>query len=145
MALPDPVPGLLIRYSYLWHDEAVRKQEEGAKDRPCMIVVAVQREGAATMVTVAPITHSPPRADAPAIEVPSGVKRRLRLDDNERSWIITNDLNRFAWPGPDIRPIGTEPDAPVAYGLVPRGLFYAVRDAIVAHHDAGSLHLTRRK
>ncbi|RWI14116.1 MAG: hypothetical protein EOQ92_29550 [Mesorhizobium sp.] len=33
MALPTPVPGLVIRYSYLWLAEHRRGQEEGVKDR----------------------------------------------------------------------------------------------------------------
>jgi hypothetical protein len=40
MALPEPAPGLVICYSYLWHDERRRGVDEGRKDRPCAIVVA---------------------------------------------------------------------------------------------------------
>ena len=38
MALPKPVPGLVIRYSYLWHREYLEGREDGQKDRPCAIV-----------------------------------------------------------------------------------------------------------
>ena len=34
---------------------------------------------------------------------PDTVKRRLELDD-ERSWIVLTEANRFIWPGPDLRP-----------------------------------------
>ena len=37
--LPRPVPGLVVRYSYLWLDEHRRGREEGVKDRPCAIVL----------------------------------------------------------------------------------------------------------
>lgn len=145
MALPEPVPGLVIRYSYLWHDERLRKLEEGAKDRPCMIVVAVRREGAATTVTVVPITRRAPPASDLAVKLSDEAKRRLGLDDSGPSWIITNDVNEFAWPGPDIRPAATRPSTRFEYGLVPRAMFYAVRDAVVKHYEAGTLHIGRRK
>jgi hypothetical protein len=38
------------------------------------------------IVTVLPITHSPPADPASAIEMPAPVKRHLGLDD-DRSWI----------------------------------------------------------
>jgi len=34
MALPDPQPGLVISYSYLWHHEHRAGREEGLKSRP---------------------------------------------------------------------------------------------------------------
>lgn len=40
MGLPAPVPGLVIRYSYLWLEEHRQGREEGVKDRPCAIVLA---------------------------------------------------------------------------------------------------------
>lgn len=40
---------------------------EGAKDRPCAMIVALQRaEDGSQQVYVAPITHSPPRGDCHA-------------------------------------------------------------------------------
>jgi hypothetical protein len=38
MPLPDPKPGLVIHYSYLWAHEHARGHEEGVKDRPAVIV-----------------------------------------------------------------------------------------------------------
>ena len=40
MTLPVPLPGLVIRYSFLWSREARAGATEGRKDRPCAIVVA---------------------------------------------------------------------------------------------------------
>ena len=39
MALPDPHPGLVISYSYLWHEEYRQGQIEGVKNRPCAVVL----------------------------------------------------------------------------------------------------------
>jgi hypothetical protein len=43
------------------------------------------------------------------------VKRHLGLDD-EPSWIITTEVNRFVWPGPDIRVVEGS-DTPL-YGAI---------------------------
>ena len=80
-------------------------QEEGVKDRPCAVVLAVKRDGGETTIVVAPVTHLPPAAGAANLEIPPLTKRRLGLDD-KRSWIVPTELNVFAWPGPDIRPVG---------------------------------------
>ena len=59
--MPEPERGLVVRYSYLWHSEAQRGQEEGVKERPCAIVIAVKRaKDGKNRVMVAPITHTPP-------------------------------------------------------------------------------------
>lgn len=125
MPLPHPVPGLVIRYSYLWLTEHQRGQEEGVKDRPCAVILAsTDHEGVQT-VTVLPITHTPPSNPALAIEIPHPTKRRLGLDE-ERSWIILSEANRFVWPGPDLRLTQPGDMSSVAYGLLPRSLFKAV-------------------
>lgn len=58
MSWPDPEPGLVIRYAYLWRREAAMGREEGVKDRPCAIVAAVREETDGLRVYVLPITHS---------------------------------------------------------------------------------------
>ena len=92
MALPDPEPGLVISYAYLWHHEYRAGQEEGRKDRPSVIVLAIERASDGTaVVTVLPITHRSP--DDP-VEIPPAVKRLLGLDV-ERSWIVVDEGNEF--------------------------------------------------
>ncbi len=41
MSFPDPHPGLVIRYAYLWKREHDEGREDGSKDRPCSIVLSV--------------------------------------------------------------------------------------------------------
>jgi monoterpene epsilon-lactone hydrolase len=107
MPIPTPEPGLVISYAYLWRYEHDVGQEEGRKDRPSVIVLAIEREAdGTTIVTVLPITHSPPADPAGAVEIPAAVKRHLRFDD-DRSWIIVSEGNEFDWPGYDLRKIGT--------------------------------------
>jgi hypothetical protein len=78
----------VISYSFLWSEEAEQGQVEGRKDRPCAIVIALEEPGAKPKrVAVVPITHSPPRDPAAAVEIPQRVKSHLGLD-SERSWVI---------------------------------------------------------
>jgi hypothetical protein len=121
LPLPAPVPGLVIRYSYLWRAEYSRGQEEGVKDRPCAVVMVVTNDQGGDVATVLPITHTPPAESSTAIEIPHATKQRLGLDD-ERSWIVLAEANRFAWPGPDLRMAVTGDPESVAYGLLPRAL-----------------------
>jgi len=126
-----PPPGAVIRYAYLWHREAISGREEGAKDRPCAVVLTTQADTAQTRLYVLPITHSPPHAAATAIEIPPAIKAHLGLD-GERSWIILDELNIFAWPGPDLRPIpGTMP-ARLLYGVLPPRFFNFLRQQFLA-------------
>lgn len=118
MSLPAPAPGLVIRYSYLWREEYLRGREEGVKDRPCAIILVTKTEESDEVVTVLPVTHTPPKDPALALEIPPATKARLGLDD-ERSWIVLTEANRFIWPGPDLRPATRGDAATVAYGLLP--------------------------
>lgn len=125
MPLPQPVPGLVIRYSYLWQSEHQRGQEEGIKDRPCAVILVTTDAEGDQVVTVLPVTHTPPSNPALAVEIPHQTKCRLGLDD-ERSWIVLTEANRFVWPGPDLRQAQPGDMASVAYGLLPRSLFKEV-------------------
>jgi hypothetical protein len=127
--LPKPVLGLVVHYSYLWHDEKQRGLEEGVKDRPCVIVSAVVAIEGDTVIIVAPITHRPPPSANQAVELPITTKRRLGMDD-QRSWIVVDDLNRFRWPGPDLRPVSGRGAGVYDYGFLPPRLFQTVKQAI---------------
>jgi hypothetical protein len=81
---PEPQPGLVIRFSYLWKREAHAGREEGVKDRPCAIVLAIEKQPRHKRVIVLPITHFAPAQSDEGIELPSETKRRLGLD-SERS------------------------------------------------------------
>ena len=81
MPLPTPAPGLVIRYSYLWHSEFLAGREEGIKDRPCAIIAAIQTDAdGETRVLVLPVTHSAPAKGIAAIEIPVTIGKRLMND-----------------------------------------------------------------
>jgi hypothetical protein len=87
----------------------------------------------APQLYVVPVTHSLPDGGDSALELPAKVKRHLGLD-SERSWIIVNEINRFTWPGPDIRAIkgGSTP----LYGALPDWLFERIKAAILKSNAA---------
>ncbi len=131
MAFPRPVPGLVIRYSYLWAKEHARGQEEETKDRPCGVILVSTDDAGEQIVTVLPISHTAPTDPGLAVEIPATVKRRLGLDD-DRSWVVLSEANRFVWPGPDLRLLAPGDTASVAYGPLPYALFETIRLKFIA-------------
>lgn len=136
MALPEPVPGLVLRYSYLWLEEHRKGQEEGVKDRPCAVILVTQESEGDRRVTVLPVTHLPPNNPALALEIPAATKMRLGLD-TARSWVVLTEANQFIWPGPDLRPAVSGDMGSVAYGLLPRAFTLQLRAKFVAVLKAG--------
>ena len=143
MSWPEPRPGLVIRFSYLWKREADAGREEGVTDRPCAIVLAVEQKQGHTRVIVVPITHAVPQPSEEGIELPPETKRRLGLD-SERSWIIVNDANEFVWPGPDLRFLPGQGPESAAYGFLPPGVFRVVRERFLARARARNVGLVSR-
>ena len=142
MALPSPEPGLVICYSYLWQREYEDGREEGSKDRPCVIVIAVRDEGGKRLVTVAPVTHSAPSSPGEGVELPLLTKQRLGLD-NARSWVVVSEVNEFIWPGPDLRPVPDDKGR-YHYGFLPPGLFRQIRDRLTRWAAARQLRTIPR-
>jgi hypothetical protein len=143
VTLPKPVPGLVIRYAYLWHDEFLEGREEGSKDRPCALVVATTSQDGQITATVLPITHSEPRAPSLALEIPATVRKRLGLD-GARSWVVFSELNRFAWPGPDLRRLPDGDNSTIAYGMLPPGFLAELQKRFYAAYKAQRLKVVRR-
>ena len=123
-----PEAGLVLRYAFLWRREAEQGRQEGAKDRPVVVVVLLA-DG--EEVIVAPITRKPPRAGEPAVALPARVRSHLGLDA-EHLWISVATLNRFVWPGPDVRPIPKRSPKTAVYGHIPQVLLDRARSVIMA-------------
>lgn len=142
MRYPAPLPGLVIRYSFLWSREAEAGETEGRKDRPCAIVVATPREERGEVrVAVVPVTHSKPENPETALILPQAVKAALGLD-SQPAWVCLDELNVFEWPGYDLRPIPSTNR--IEYGTLPRGLFEQVRRGVLALHRARKMRPTKR-
>ncbi|MBT2326375.1 type II toxin-antitoxin system PemK/MazF family toxin [Variovorax paradoxus] len=142
MAFPAPEVGLVVSFAYLWSHEQRRGSTEGARNRPCVIVTAVEEVDGQTVVTVSPITHSQPEDASFGIEIPPRVKSHLGLD-GEKSWVILTEVNRFTWPGYDLRPITTG-DSRVDYGFLPPALFDQIKAGILTMIRSGKRTTTSR-
>jgi hypothetical protein len=127
----------------LWWHEHRQGREEGGKDRPCAIVLAVQDRDNATRVVVVPVTHTPPVRPETALELPTAIKRHLGLD-TERSWVVLSESNLFEWPGPDLRRIGNRDDSSVAFGFLPPRFFAELRRRFLTLEAAARSRRIRR-
>ncbi|UEM24856.1 hypothetical protein JL100_034530 (plasmid) [Skermanella mucosa] len=143
MPFPEPVPGLVVRYSYLWQAEQRQGREEGVKDRPCAVVLVTTTAAGESVVTVLPVTHTLPVETSAAVEIPAATKARLGLD-SARSWVVLTEANRFLWPGPDLRPARAGDTASMVYGLLPYGLMEEIRQKFLALLKARRARLVPR-
>jgi hypothetical protein len=134
---------LVIRYGFLWSHERASGLAEAAKERPCAIVLAanIGVDGEVGVV-VAPITHRPPADPAASLEIPPAVCRTLGLDAG-RHWLRLEELNRFAWPGFDLRSIPGR-DGEMAYGMLPPALFERLRQGILGRQRARAVRVQPR-
>ena len=124
MAFPDPKPGLVVRYDYLWSREAAAGRDQG-KDRPACLVAANDSLTKPRYVVLLPITHSPPDAGAIGIEIPAKVRQAIGLDDAP-SWVIVSEHNIDEWPNGGISSVPGRPEA-FSYGFIPPGLFARIK------------------
>ena len=69
--IPDPQPGLVIRYAYLWQRDATQGRDEGTKYRPAVVVLTVESDDEhGKTVLVAPITHRKPNDPTTGLRYP---------------------------------------------------------------------------
>lgn len=132
MALPEPKPGLVIRYDYLWSGQATGGQEHG-KDRPAGLVAASDVTAAPRFVVILPITQARLAGDTIGIEIPLRVRQALGLDDAP-SWVIVSEFNVDEWPNAGLAPIAGRPGV-FSYGFMPPGLFAQIKAKFLALSD----------
>lgn len=141
MKKPAPSPGLVVRYDYLWRDEQQRGRDEGAKHRPCAVILAYKAdEGGRQSVVLCPITHSPSQSANDAIEIPAKVLRHLGLEV-DRSWIVTREVNTVDWNDPGIAPVSK---GQWAYGFLPAKLAKSLSEKLIEHSRAQRLGVVER-
>ena len=133
MTLPEPQPGLVIRYDYLWTREAAAGRQQG-KDPPACLVAATDSTTKPRFVVILPITHTAPSGDTVGIEIPAKVRAAIGLDDAP-SWVIVSDHNIDEWPNAGLAPIPGRPGI-FSYGFVPPGLFKQIKGKFLELADA---------
>jgi hypothetical protein len=114
-AIPAPEPGLVIRYDYLWTQDAAACRTLG-KDRPACIIVVVDKPGKPLFAALLPITHTPPSSPDEALEIPPNTRIRLGLD-HQPCWVKISEYNIELWPPPGLSVVpGTDN---FTYGFLP--------------------------
>jgi hypothetical protein len=148
MNFPDEPPiGNLIAYEYLWHSQRGAR-EDGVKTYPVALIFAKRTVLGNTFAYAVAISHKPPSATERAIEVPRKLKRHLGLDE-EPSWIYTDQVNEFTWPGPDLRPADRLSSLPRARGTcvigpLPKDWFASLKAEIIQSLRLGRTRIVRR-
>jgi hypothetical protein len=141
VALPEPRPGLVIRYDYLWSREAAEGRQQ-SKDRPACLVTASDSSTTPRFVVILPITHSSPRGDDVGNEIPHKVRRALGLDDAP-SWVLVSDHNVDEWPNAGLAAVPGRPEA-WSYGFIPPGLFAQIKARFLELAEQGRSTGVRR-
>ena len=141
MALPDPKPGLVVRYDCLWTHEAAVGRGQG-KTRPACLVAATDPAVRPRHVVLLPITHTPPTGGTPGIGIPARVGQALGLDETP-GWVIVSEHNVDEWPNAGLSPLPGQPDT-FSYGLIPPGLFAQIKARFLELARANRSRAVRR-
>ena len=123
-----PKPGMVIRYDYLWADDATAGKDAG-KDRPTCLVAASDATANPRFVVLLPITHTPPTGATVGVEIPQDVKKKIGMDDAP-SWIIVSEHNVDLWPNGGLSPVPGRGGA-FHYGFISPGLFAKVKEEFI--------------
>jgi len=138
-----PQPTDVLSYVYLWAREAEAGRDEGSKERPVVVILATRQRSHGLEILVAPVTTQAPRPGTTAVEMPQRVRTHLGLGEAP-SWIVADELNRFTWPGPDVRPVRATGDLSPFLGKIPGRLYEQVRSKLAEVAAARRLKVTKR-
>lgn len=141
MALPEPRPGLVFRYDYLWNREAAAGRD-GGKERPACLVVASDAAVKPRYEIILPITHSAPLGDTVAIEIPARVRAHLGLGDAP-SWVVVSEHDVDEWPNGGLAPLPGRPGV-FSYGFIPPSLFGDIKRQFLSLIEQGRAAAVRR-
>ncbi len=67
---------------------------DGAKDRPCCLVLVATNDSGQEIIFLAPISSKPPRAGQIALMVPETERRRAGLDRYAEAWVYVDEVNK---------------------------------------------------
>lgn len=141
MSFPEPRPGLVIRYDYLWSHEAAAGHDQG-KERPACLVAAMDPEVSPRFVVILPIMHKRPDKNTVGVEIPVKVRQALGLDDGP-SWVIASEHNVDEWPNAGVALLPGRPGV-FSYAFIPPGLFAQVKAKFLELHEKGRTGRVRR-
>jgi hypothetical protein len=140
VSLPEPRPGLVIRYDYLWTHEAAGRDQ--GKERPACLVAAMDSSVSPRFVVILPVTHTRPDKNTVGVEIPANVRQALGLDDAP-SWVIVSEHNVDEWPNGGLAPLPGRPSV-FSYGFIPPRLFAQVKAKFLQLYEKGQTGRVRR-
>lgn len=141
MERPAPQYGHVVRFEYLWRAEEHDGHADGAKFRPCAVVVALEPKGDEPQrVMVCAITHTEPRPPSVGIEIPPEANQVAGLDE-DRSWVIVSEVNKVQWSS---RRFSRTNYGKWEYGVLPQEVMNAVRRAIADGIRAAQMDVVDR-
>ena len=141
MPLPEPKPGLVIRYDYLWTHNAAAGRDQG-KERPACLIAAMDSTASPRFVVILAITHTRPNKNTVGVEIPARVRERLGLGDVP-SWVIVSEHNVDEWPNSGLAPLPGRSGA-FSYGFIPPRLFAQVKAKFLELYEKGQSSGVRR-
>jgi hypothetical protein len=152
--IPEPIPGLIFRYGYLWLEEYRKGRTDPSKDRPACIIAKVVQQADRLLkiaddvavepgdVIILPITTKPPGSGQIAVELTADEKRLCQLNPEFPSWLIVSEFNADIWPNADISLIrGTNR---IDYGIARPGLMKRIgQEFLLARRANGVFGIKR--
>jgi hypothetical protein len=136
--LPEPKPGLVIRYDYLWTHNAAAGRDQG-KERPACLIAAMDSTASPRFVVILALTHTRPTV---GVEIPAKVRETLGLDDVP-SWVIVSEHNVDEWPNSGLASLPGRSGA-FSYGFIPPRLFAQVKAKFLELYEKGQSSGVRR-
>lgn len=130
MALPEPRPGLVVGYDFLFREQVDAGMENASKPHPAAIILVVKHD-LQTRVSLVAISHSPPSLsdDRYRLKLTAAECREMGLDAGNH-WVNLRDINSFDWPGYDL--VKSAPGASYTYGSMSKGTFVRIVEALKA-------------
>jgi hypothetical protein len=147
--IPEPIPGLIFRYGYVWLEDCRKGRTDPSKDRPACIIARIAQQADRSLkivddvavqpgdVIILPITTKPPGRGQVAVELTADEKRLCRLNPDFPSWLIVSEFNADIWPNADLSLIpGT---SRIDYGIARPGLIRRIGQSFLGARRANKV------
>jgi hypothetical protein len=134
--IETPRVGDIIRYKYLWAEEAAGGQDHVNRPNPC-VIVQVTPVGDRYDVVVVPITHEPQHTSK-WMTVPDAVGRIAGLD-RDANYVIFSEVNAFSYPSWNVISVRDNDLGKVIRGRITDGFLTAIFRGMERERTEGRL------
>ncbi|QNE07701.1 hypothetical protein [Croceicoccus marinus] len=116
-----PKPGHVLRYVYLFAEEAARGRDEGVKERFVVVGGVLGRRYRVAAIT----TKGEGKTGSLLLPAPVATAAGVAVGSS----VVVSEFNRFTWPGFDIRPLSKKTG--YIAGRLPPGFTNTLIDALI--------------